>query len=274
MDMTVEAAALGIVRVANAAMVRALRRVTVERGIDGRQCTLLAYGGAGPMHAVEVARAFGISKVLVPAHSSEFSALGCVSAEMSYSQQRTVRMAAGEWDPRRLDAVRQSLRGRLAAPLMAAGYSDDDICLEEVAAVRYRGQSYAIEIANPSFDDLERLGRDFVDLHQKLYGFATGEPWELVSIRQRVSIPRSRSDFRAAAEAGDGSAPVKTAPCTFNAGGAVATPRYDRAGLAAGRALPGPAIVEDASSTVIVPPGATLTPDTHGHLHIETGTAP
>jgi N-methylhydantoinase A len=67
---------------------------------------------------------------------------------------------------------------------------------------------------------------------------------------------------------------VKTAPCTFDSCGAVATPRYDRAGLAVGSTLGGPAIVEDASSTVIVPPGATLTADAHGHLHIETGTAP
>ncbi|MHA1599600.1 MAG: hydantoinase/oxoprolinase family protein [Alphaproteobacteria bacterium] len=273
MDMTVEAAALGVVKVTNAAMVRALRRVTVERGIDGRHCTLLAYGGAGPMHAVEVARAFGISKVVVPAHSSVFSALGCVSAEMSYSQQRTVRMAADKWDTRRLDDIRQSLRGRLAAPLVAAGYGKDDIYVEEVAAVRYRGQSYAIEIAHPSFDDPEQLGRSFIDLHEKLYGFATDEPWELVSIRQRVSVPRSSDNIRSEAGASGESALVKTVPCIFNAGDAVPTPRYDRACLVAGRALSGPAIIEDASSTVIVPPGATLTPDTHGHLHIEVGTA-
>jgi N-methylhydantoinase A len=273
MDMTVEAAALGVVRVANAAMVQALRRVTAERGIDGRHCTLLAYGGAGPMHAVEVARAFGIAKVVVPAHSSVFSALGCVSAEMSYSQQRTVRMAVGEWDTRRLDDIRQSLRVRLAAPLLAAGYGEDAMRVEEVAAVRYRGQSYAIEIVSPMFDDLERLGRDFLGLHEKLYGFATDEPWELVSIRQRVSMPRSGDDLCSTAVGGDGSAPVKTAPCVFNVAGEVPTPRYDRAGLAAERALSGPAIVADASSTVVVPPRATLTPDRHGHLHIESGTA-
>jgi N-methylhydantoinase A len=74
-------AALGVVRVANASMARALRRVTVERGIDGRHCTLLAFGGAGPMHAVELARSFGIGKVIVPQFSSAFSALGCVTAE-------------------------------------------------------------------------------------------------------------------------------------------------------------------------------------------------
>ena len=274
MGMSSEAAALGIVRVANAAMVTALRRITVERGIDGRACVLIAYGGAGPMHAVDVARAFGISKVVVPAHSSVFSALGCVSAEMSYSQQRTVHMAAGAWQPDRLDQIRQSLRRRLAAPLLAAGCSEDDMRVEEIAAIRYRGQSYAIEIADPCFDDPVLLGRSFLERHEKLYGFATEEPWELVAIRQRVSSPRRAGAIRAAAAHGQGGAPMKTAPCTFDATGAMATPRYDRAGLAAGHMLHGPAIVEDASSTVIVPPGATVNADARGHLHIDTGATP
>ncbi|MCC6193062.1 MAG: hydantoinase/oxoprolinase family protein, partial [Burkholderiales bacterium] len=191
MGMSIEAAALGVVKVVNSAMVRALRRITVERGIDGRQCALLAFGGAGPMHAVEVARAFGIDRIVVPNHSSAFSALGCASAQMSYSQQRTVRIAVREWDAPRLNEVRESLRSRLCAPLVAAGYRPADIAVEEVAAIRYRGQSYAIEIDNPSFDDPARLSRAFFDKHERLYGFATDEPWELVAIRQRASIARA-----------------------------------------------------------------------------------
>ena len=118
MGMSVEAAALGVVKVANAAMLRALRRVTVERGVDGRRCTLLAFGGAGPMHAVALARAFSIAHVVVPAHSSIFSALGCVAAEMSYAQQRTLRMAA-----RRLGRGPREARAAGAAhePRRAAG---------------------------------------------------------------------------------------------------------------------------------------------------------
>lgn len=273
MDMTVEAAALGVARVANSAMVRALRRITVERGIDGRQCALLAYGGAGPMHAVEVARAFGIARVVVPANSSMFSALGCVSAEMSYSQQRTLRMAVGDWDAARLGEARRVLRARLMAPLEAAGHGENEMKVEEVASVRYSGQSYAIEIPDPAYDDPARLGADFLDRHEKLYGFATDELWELVAIRQRVSIPRSPAAYGSTAQGG-GAAPVKTTPCTFQAGEAIPTPRYDRAGLEADRAISGPAIIEDAWSTVILPPGASLTPDRDGNLHIETGVAP
>ena len=272
MGMTVEEAALGIVRVANATMLRALRRVTVERGIDGRRCALLAFGGAGPMHAVELARAFSIATVIVPAHSSVFSALGCAGAGMSYSQQRTLRMAVDEWDAPRVDRARRELKSRLAAPLVAAGYDEGEVEVEEVAAIRYRGQSYAIEIAGAPFDDPQRLTRRFLDRHRALYGFATEEPWELVSIRLRVSAPRTDRAGLPATPASSGEALAgRTLPCTFDAGGPVPTPRHARAGLVAGRALAGPAVVEDAWSTVVVPPGATLVADEAGHLHIATG---
>ena len=362
MGMSVEAAALGVVRVADSTMLRALRRVTVERGVDGRRCTLLAFGGAGPMHAVALARAFSIARVIVPAHSSVFSALGCAGARMSYAQQRTLRMAVDEWDARRLERVRADLKSRLAAPLAAAGYGEGEVAVEEVAAIRYRGQSYAIEIPDAALDDPARLTRDFLDRHRALYGFATEEPWELVSIRLRVSAPPAGEALRpapaasgestdpAAMEEALGSAPAasvesrragtpsslaasaesppagtpaspvaaaespsagmppspaasagspptgmpaspvasaeslptgspsagmlpaRTLPCTFEAGATAATPRYDRAALTPGRALAGPAIVEDAWSTVVVPPEATLVADEAGHLHIATGT--
>ena len=272
MAMDVEAAALGVLTVVNAAMVQALRRVTVERGIDGRRCVLLAFGGAGPMHAVDVARAFGIARVVVPAHSSAFSALGCVSARMSYSQQRTVRMAAGHWDATRIEAARAALRARLSAPLCAAGVDPADIEIEEVAAIRYRGQSYAIEITDPCFADPAALGAAFYARHELLYGFVTGEPWELVAIRQRASA-RDRHVAIGGPPPGAASAqpPASWTSCVFDGAGARPTPRHDRARLVVGQALAGPCIVEDDWSTVIVPPGASLTVDAFGHLHIDTG---
>ena len=308
MGVDAEAAALGIVRVANSAMVRALRRVTVERGIDGRRCTLLAFGGAGPMHAVEVARAFSIATVLVPAHSGVFSALGCAEAEMSYSRQQTLRMAVADWDRDRdrLDRARRDLEARLVAPLAAAGHEAGEIAVEEVAAIRYRGQSYAVEIPDPPFEDAARMGERFFERHLRLYGFATEEPWEMVSIRARAFAPRSRDrgaplrdqgvpirdqrtpvGDRSAPDRDRGAsgrnqgaprddrprapAPIRSLPCTFVAGEQRMTPRHDRAALVAGRPLAGPVIVEDAWSTTVVPPGATLTPDRAGHLHIDTG---
>ncbi len=273
MGMTVEAAALGIVKVVNSAMVGALRRITVERGIDGRKCALLAYGGAGPMHCVEVARVFGISRVIVPNHSSAFSALGCVNGELSYSQQQTVHMSAEQWDARRLDSVRRSLKARLFAPLQAAGFEENDAYIEEVASIRYRGQSYALEIPNPTYDDVPRLGKAFFDMHDKLYGFVTAEPWELVAIRQRVSISRPARKIGAAPAArGALSSYNKVGSCVFGAAQAMRTPRYARSALGPGDSIEGPAIIEDEWSTVVIPPGATLIAvDQHAHLHIDTG---
>ena len=89
--------ALGIYRIANANMARALRRVAVERGIDARACTLIAFGGAGPMHAVALAREFGIAHVVVPKFSSVFSALGCLMAELSYAEQHAIQMPSTAW---------------------------------------------------------------------------------------------------------------------------------------------------------------------------------
>lgn len=271
LDRPVEQAALGVIEVANAAMMQALRRSTVEHGIDGRAATLIAYGGAGPMHAVSVARAFGMARVIVPANSSVFSALGCVSAEMSYSQQQTVRMAVGDWDAATLDSIRHTLRETVSAPLRNSGFGDADIVTQEVAALRYSGQSYAIEVSDPDYSDPDGLGRRFVELHERLYGYATDEPWQIEAIRMRASVPNTRDGRAAPAMAQSAAQPVKIRPCVFDASGTVPTPRYRRGDVAPGQTIAGPAIVEDDCATIVIPPGAGASADEYGHLHIKTG---
>ena len=268
--VTVTEAAYGIVRVANATMVRALNRVTVERGIDGRSCDLLAFGGAGPMHAVALARAFGIEHVIVPAASSVFSAIGCVTAEMQYAQQQTLRMASSSWDTGRLTQVQDRLVTRLAAPLRAARYSQDEIVTDFVASVRYSGQSYATEITEPRLSEQDALGAQFREIHSRLYGFATDEPWELFALRCTVSVPRGIAIDAQSAETETGQ-PTKIAPCWFGGEEPIDTPRYDRETIGSGQNIAGPAIIEDSWSTIVVPPGAVASADGSGHLHIEAG---
>ena len=263
--------ALGIVRVATAAMARAVNRVTVERGVDVRGCVLVAFGGAGPMHVVDLARQVGIRRVVVPRHAGSFSAFGCLGAELSHSQQQTVRMRGVAWDRERLTAARTALLDRLAAPLEAAGHGRRNLRIEDVAAVRYGGQSYAVAVPAPRLDDPVVLGRQFRDRHEALYGFATDEPWELTTLGLRVTVPRPDRPGGGAAPRVRPAAPTRTMPAWFDADGPVPTPRLDRDGLAPGRAFQGPAIVEDPGSTVVVPPGASLRADAHGHLHIDTG---
>ncbi|MCC6469947.1 MAG: hydantoinase/oxoprolinase family protein [Alphaproteobacteria bacterium] len=265
-------AALGIVAVANQTMVRALRRITVERGVDGRRCALLAFGGAGPMHAAAVARAFGIARVVVPMASSVFSALGCAAAGMSYSQQQTLRMPLAAWDSGRIESARAELRKRLSAPLVAAGHGPNEIAIEEVALVRYGGQSYAVEIHDPEFGDPAKLGRRFRERHERLYGFATDEPWELVALRIRAFAPQLDGGALAIADTpAVGGSQIAAGTCVFDRSGPVATPRHERTRLTPRRTIRGPAVIVDAFSTVVVPPGATLTPDQRGHLFMDVG---
>ena len=104
-----------------------------------------------------------------------------------------------------------------------------------------------------------------------LYGFATDEPWELVSIRQHVSIPRKQTQANPPKVKGGDNKPAKSMDCVFSSQGSIPTPRYDRTGLVADQTISGPAVIEDAWSTVILPPGSSLNVDAHGHLHIDVG---
>lgn len=269
--VTITDAAYGILRVANANMVRALNRVTVERGIDGRACDLLAFGGAGPMHAVELARAFGINRVIVPAFSSAFSAVGCAGAEISYAQQQTLRMPIRAWDAQRLSEIQTGLVDQLMAPVRAAGHHIDAIDVEYVASIRYHGQSYATEIPTQNLDNTEALGRQFRETHKRLYGFATDEPWELYALRCTISAPNNDIFGGNGLSSVAPGQPRKTVPCWFGGNDPMETSRYDRSKIAPKQRIDGPAIIEDSWSTIVLPPGASASIGKLGHIEIEVG---
>ncbi|MBV8188304.1 MAG: hydantoinase/oxoprolinase family protein [Alphaproteobacteria bacterium] len=260
--------ALGVQRVANATMVRALARVTVERGVDGRQCTLLAFGGAGPMHAARMASEFGIAQVVVPRFSSGFSALGCVVADMSYTQQHSVRMLSTDWDAARFAALHDGMLLALQEPLRRQGHATTNIAVERTALVRYVGQSTPVEVPFAFPLDIANLGRDFRRRHDEIYGYATDEHWEMQSLRLRVAMPR-RTSVGPVEPATGKPEPTSVGSCWFDPAAPMATPRFDRDLLPAGVAITGPAIVEDAWSTIVVPPGYTLHGDAMGHLWIK-----
>jgi N-methylhydantoinase A len=264
--------ALGVQRVANATMVRALARVTVERGVDGRHCTLLAFGGAGPMHAARLAREFGIREIVVPRFSSGFSALGCIVADMSYTQQQSVRLLSNRWDANRFGGLYDGMLATLMAPLQRQGHSTHDIAVERTALVRYVGQSTAVEVPFAEPLDLASLGRDFRKRHHEIYGYATDEHWEMQSLRLRTLVAR-RTKFGPLAGSGGMPEPTSVGPCWFELGAPHQTPRFDRDHLPTGVQIAGPAVVEDAWSTIIVPPGYVLLADAMGHLWIDEANA-
>jgi N-methylhydantoinase A len=255
--------ALGIVQVANATMARALRRVTVERGIDGRDCTLLAFGGGGPMHATGLADLYGLPGIVVPAVSSAFSALGCLTADQSFMQQRTVRLPLDGLDLPGFATTLAALSDTATAPLLAAGAPAATIDLTHVAMVRYEAQSDTTAVPFTLPLDPATLHRDFQANHQQLFGYTTTEPCIVEGLRIEARVPSGASvAFKPAA----GGAPPTSRRCSFPGARAIDTAIIARDGL--GDTTVGPAIITDRWSTVIVPPGWQARPDAAGNLFL------
>ncbi|PYM84443.1 MAG: hydantoin utilization protein [Candidatus Rokuibacteriota bacterium] len=260
--------ASGVIEVANAAMLRALRLVSVQRGYDLRDFTLIAYGGAGPIHAGALAVAAGIARVLVPAHSGAFSALGCLVSPLRYDAVRTYRGLLSAWDAKPADQRLRELQEQCVAPLTDEGIALDRIAVQWSADLRYSGQNYEIEI--PWRDTPEALRAEFEARHRRLYGYATGESVECVNLRVVARVPDVAAELWDFEPAGT---PVLSGDqrAHFPGLGEVALPRYDRAALAPGRVVLGPALIEDEWSTTLVYPGQRCAADRLGNLLIETG---
>lgn len=256
--------ALGIIRVANATMARALRRVTVERGIDGRDCTLLAFGGGGPMHGAGLADLYGITEIIVPAASSAFSALGCLTADFSFLQQQTLRIALDGIDLAKVGERIDGMVEQALEPLLANGIARDTIEVDLVALMRYAAQADAIPVPFTRPLDPSYLRKAFLTKHRELYGYATEESCVIESVRVQARQPSTTAVGR------PGTIVKATAPaarkCSFDGALDVMTDIIDRSTMTT--TIRGPAIIEDAWSTVVVPPGWQAAPDAGGNLYL------
>ena len=271
---SLENTALGVLNVANAVMARALRQVTVQRGVDLRSATLIAFGGAGPMHAVSLARQVGIGQVVVPEFSGGFSAFGCITAPMLMARQKTVRLDSQHWHGARFAAEQQDLASEAISALTRSGVREG-VRVRTTAVVRYVGQSVGVEVPIAAMTDVETIEREFRSVHERHYGYATDEPFLIESLRVEAvapsALPTGTEKRRRRDVAHSRPVPVKVRSCLFDEGGRVDTPSYDRDGLAADAIVAGPCIVQDAWSTTVVPPGAHCRADAAGRLLIEVG---
>ncbi len=260
-------AAHAVVEVANANMLRALRLVSVQRGYDLREFTLIAYGGAGPVHAGALARQAGIARIVVPAHSGAFSALGCLVSPLRYDAVQTHRMRLESWD-RKIVADRfRALESQCLAPLLDEGHPAERVLLKRSADLRYAGQNYELEVDGAD-GAAEALRATFERRHRQLYGYATGESVECVNLRVTAQLVGDDVVLPPAAATGQ-ARPVGELRAYFRDAGEVAMPRYERGALPAGQVVAGPALVEDEWSTTLVYPGQRCRADRLGNLIIE-----
>jgi N-methylhydantoinase A/oxoprolinase/acetone carboxylase beta subunit len=260
--LTVPELAEGIVRVANASMERAIRVVSVERGHDPRRFALLAFGGAGGMHACEIARRLEIDTVIVPRHAGVLSALGMLVADVVRDYSVAVLRPSNALTARTLDGLMAPLARRALDDLRAEGFARSRAAIERTIDVRYAGQSYELTVP---FTPGYRAAFD--RLHERTYGYADrARATEVGALRVRgigrtpkPSLPYERPRRRLRAR------PAATRPGRFD-GRRWRTHVYRWSALAPGEAAGGPAVIAGAEATVVVPPGAAFAVDGYGNV--------
>jgi hypothetical protein len=264
-----EEAAEGILTIVNANMANAISSRTVQKGLDPRGFALVAFGGAGPLHGAEVARALGIPEVIVPAYPGITSAVGLLTTDLKYDAVRTEFQAGNTVDLDRLDTDLAGMQRELTRQLAADGIAPDDAVFERSGDLRYVGQGYELRVPFPDGKlgqaALAQIFARFVELHRAEYGHVfEASPIEIVNVRvtgigrmPKIAAPRPTRGGSLV------EALVKTARCVFRHNGALerlATPFYRRNLLPLEEPIAGPAIVLQTDSTTVVPPGTTLVP--------------
>ena len=263
--LTTEAMAQGVVDVVNAKMADAIRTITVQRGIDPRDFSLVAFGGAGPAQAGALAEELQIREVIVPIHPGAFSAWGMLQTDVRRDYKETLYSFWDLMDRAVLEAAFTGLEENGRRHLLAEGIAEDAIAFERAIDFRYYGQEYVLTIPVPNGTiDMDAVRQSFDVAYDRQYGHSSPESRvEMANIRLaalgRLARPGS------APPAPEPARPTRERDVIF-AGRPLKTPVLDRNGLEIGDAVAGPAIIEESTATTLVPPGWSATVIEGGHL--------
>lgn len=265
LGLTVEEAARGIVEIANATMISALRLVSVERGHDPHDFCLIAFGGAGPLHAASLATSLGVSVVLVPPNPGVASAWGLLVSDVRHDVRATRILRADAGCPGPLREGFEGLYTRMSS-LLERETRRSGFTIEEYVEARYVGQSVRLRLAGPivglsDADLVARLRSQLDDEHEREFGYRVeGEPVEIVTIG--LTATAAQPSPAAGGEGAEHSpAPATGAPKAWRSvlfmeqRERAETPVFDRHELVVGRPITGPAIIEEFDSSTVVPPG-------------------
>jgi len=269
-------AAAGIIEIVNVNMTGAVRVISVEQGEDPRDFTLVAFGGAGPLHAAEVALNMGIRRVLVPPRPGLLSAIGLLHADVRGDFSLTKLVVAEKSCLEAINAGLAQLRVRGETWLNHEAPGGADATYGWSIDMRYLGQNYELSLPIPrsalTAASLKQLIKRFHENHRRLYGYdIPGHSVEAVRLRLDVTIKQAAPTPEKAATNQRVSklVPVERRKVWFPEKGFVVTPVYARDALPLEKTIRGPAIVEQMDTTTVVPPRTTLRKDRHGYLHLE-----
>jgi N-methylhydantoinase A len=276
LGLSMHEAAEAILRVVNDNMAAATRLVSLERGFDPRDFTLVAFGGAGPLHAVELAQELNIPRVLIPHSPGILCAMGCQVAEVRQDFVQTVSKRLDSVDQQELKAIlhRQAEAGRVS--VVGQGVPADAVRVEHMAEMQYEGQTHSLFVDLDESTSPTELDSRLTQAYRDRYGVELeGYVARLVNLRTVVEGDRGAFDLRQLAGVAS-NAKACLDDCVIErrqvyfSGDWYETPVYDRHAVPVGARIEGPAIFSQADSTTVLPPGWSATSDSWGNLRIST----
>jgi len=269
LGLTAEALAEGILAVINAKMADAMRTITVKQGIDPREYSLVAFGGAGPMHAVALAEELDIKEVIVPWAPGTFSAWGMLQTNVRHDLTQTFYQTMQATTREDLEGVYGQLEGQGRAVLHSEEVPDEQMGFLRTADMRYTGQEYSVNVPvslEQGEDGLEALTTRFHNAYKTHYGHSTpGAPIEFVNLRVAAFGKLERHTARFLLVEEEQSYDTSARDVIFQ-GRAVPTKFYRRERLPTGMDLAGPHVIEEETATTVVPPGWTSRVDKLGNI--------
>lgn len=278
-NISVEDAALGIIRIANSNMLNALKLISVRKGYDPREFTLVAFGGGGAMHAAPLAKELGIKKVVIPVAASVFSAWGMLMSELRQDDIQTYNARLDKLDYEEINAEWQKIEDNAVKEYAAKGILKENIVFVKYLDMRYLGQEHTVKVQIPSGEFNDSYVKEIIDLfhkeHEKAYSFkldssvteivnlhlcAFGKT-EKVKIKELEGLPYSLEE----------AVKEKRSVIFEEAGEVNDTSVYDRHKLSPGMTVFGPALIEEVSTTAVIYPNMSAVVDKYGNLIINTG---
>ncbi len=267
-------AAQGIVEIANAAMSRAIQVMSVERGIDPREILLVAYGGAGPLHAADVAQELNIPSVLVPQHPGLLSALGTLLSDPAQERSQTFLTQTISADVHRMSSVLVRMENECLS-LLGLTARNSELDVRRSVDVRYRGQAFTLEVVLPNrdieMDDLAIINNDFVQHYTELYTFANPErEIEIVNLRVVVRMRTAKPKFKELAIRESGTSLALEQRMAYIRGEERKMTYIQRNEIFQGDHLEGPAVISELGGTTVIPPNQFAQVDSMGNLLIQS----
>jgi N-methylhydantoinase A len=274
LDMTVDEAAQAILTAVSSFMADEITEVSTRRGIDVRDLTMVAGGGAGPVHAAFIADLLGMPHIIVPSVAATYSAFGMFTMDVGRNYARSYIIRAVDIDADRVASLYRDMEEEAIEAFAKMGYGSDQVSFARSADLRYIGQFHEVEVSVPAGKltkaSLEQAIDNFHTKHRDLYTFnMLWQGVELLTFRLRATIPKAPFELKQIQAGSADAALAKKAErrCRFH-GIEVQTPVYDGEQLLAGNIIIGPAIIEEPTTTVVVPPSYTATVDEERSYHL------